>query len=68
MFPCDGLAFLRFASSGSEDSEEEEENRRSSPAASWSEENALRSAQLMSRTRATVQVSDTAPSRGDGRC
>ncbi|KAG3221032.1 hypothetical protein PC129_g8226 [Phytophthora cactorum] len=45
-------AFLRFASSGSEDSEEE--NRLSSPT-SWSEENALRSAQLLSqRARPTA--------------
>ncbi|KAI9988074.1 hypothetical protein PInf_024335 [Phytophthora infestans] len=42
----EGAAFLRFASSGSEDSDEE--NRLSSPV-SWSEENALRSAQLLSQ-------------------
>ncbi|KAG2828192.1 hypothetical protein PC129_g8226 [Phytophthora cactorum] len=48
-------AFLRFASSGSEDSEEE--NRLSSPT-SWSEENALRSAQLLSqRARPTATQS-----------
>ncbi|KAL4133546.1 hypothetical protein PRIC2_003863 [Phytophthora ramorum] len=46
----DRNAFVRFASSGSE-SEEDEENR-----PSWSEENALRSAQLLSqRTRAKVE-------------
>ncbi|ETM51200.1 hypothetical protein, variant 1 [Phytophthora nicotianae] len=48
----EGAAFLRFASSGSEDSEEE--NRLSSPV-SWSAENALRSAQLLSqRARPTA--------------
>ncbi|KAG3101884.1 hypothetical protein PI124_g10563 [Phytophthora idaei] len=48
-------AFLRFASSGSEDSEEA--NRLSSPT-SWSEENALRSAQLLSqRARPTATQS-----------
>ncbi|KAG7394144.1 hypothetical protein PHYBOEH_005599 [Phytophthora boehmeriae] len=52
-------AFLRFASSGSEESEGEEENRPASAPVSWSEENALRSAQLLSqRSRPTaVQVS-----------
>ncbi|KAG7386705.1 hypothetical protein PHYPSEUDO_015385 [Phytophthora pseudosyringae] len=51
-------AFLRFASSGSEDSDEEEENRLSSPTTSWSEENALRSAQLLSqRARPTAAQS-----------
>ncbi|KAL3667071.1 hypothetical protein V7S43_008013 [Phytophthora oleae] len=49
-------AFLRFASSGSEDSEEEvEETRLSSPPISWSEENVQRSAQLLSqRVRPTA--------------
>ncbi|KAF4320639.1 hypothetical protein BBO99_00005432 [Phytophthora kernoviae] len=52
-------AFLRFASSGSEESEGEEENRPAGAPLSWSEENALRSAQLLSqRSRPTaVQVS-----------
>ncbi|KAE8897010.1 hypothetical protein PF005_g16779 [Phytophthora fragariae] len=51
----DQNAFLRFASSGSEDSDEEEQSRVSSPPTSWSEENALRSAQLLSqRARPTV--------------
>ncbi|RLN63343.1 hypothetical protein BBJ29_002724 [Phytophthora kernoviae] len=51
--------FLRFASSGSEESEGEEENRPAGAPLSWSEENALRSAQLLSqRSRPTaVQVS-----------
>ncbi|POM78252.1 Ribonuclease H2 subunit A [Phytophthora palmivora] len=45
-------AFLRFASSGSES---DEENQLSSPT-SWSEENALRSAQLLSQRPRLTQV------------
>ncbi|KAG6602782.1 putative ribonuclease H2 subunit A [Phytophthora cinnamomi] len=52
---ADREAFLRFASSGSEDSDEEEEGRVSSPPASWSEENALQSTQRAHAT--TVQSS-----------
>ncbi|OWZ19587.1 Ribonuclease H2 [Phytophthora megakarya] len=48
-----GEAFLRFASSDSEDSEDD--NRPSSPT-SWSEENAVRSAQLLSQRPRPTQV------------
>lgn len=62
----DQAAFLRFASSGSEDSEEEEgdENRLSSPPISWSEENAQRSAQLLSQRDRPTAVQSVRQAEG----